>query len=67
MQVFRGLLIMSIDTSFATASTGLQNIVKSVKTAGDSLLESVDATKFKELKISTVADKVDSDGVDVKV
>ena len=58
---------MSIDTSFSTASTGLQNIVKSVKTAGDSLLESVDATKFKELKISTVADKVDSDGVDVKV
>lgn len=58
---------MSIDTSFATASSGLQNIIKSVKTGGDSVLESIDPTKFKELKISTVADKVDSKGVDVKV
>lgn len=58
---------MNIDTSFATASSGLQNIVKNVKTAGDSVLESIDATKFKELKVSTVADIVDSEGVDVSV
>lgn len=58
---------MKIDTSFVTASAGLQNIVNSVKTAGDSVVESVDKTKFKDLKVSTVADKVNSEGVDVSV
>lgn len=58
---------MKIDSSFASASSGLQNIINNVKSAGDSVSESITSDKFEKIDIPALPDSNDSDGIDVSV